>query len=68
MRRYFQYICKKVPFRKVSCIEGGWFCGYIYLTAASGWCAIRSCDMKSAAVGWWLELEWCCGGMVRLVM
>lgn len=24
--------------------------------------------MKSAAVGWWLGLEWCCGGTVRLVM
>jgi hypothetical protein len=38
------------------------------LTAASGWCAIRCGDMKSAAVGWWLGLEWCCGGTVRLVM
>ena len=23
MRRYFQYICKKVPFWKVSCMETG---------------------------------------------
>ena len=34
--------------------RSGWFCGWIYLTAASGWCAIRCGDLKSAAVGWWL--------------
>lgn len=52
MRQYFQYICKKVPFWQVSCIEIGGSDGGTHLIAASGWCAIRVGDMKSAAVGW----------------
>lgn len=77
MWQYFQYICKKVPFQKVPCIESGGSEGVytwqhtiqMSLSGVPIWDRLlwAGGDLKSAAVGWWLGRYWLrrAGGQAR---